>query len=175
MGWTNTQPGIVTANKVIIEGPDGSLYVYNGTPGPGTLLASIVAVGGHDAYGNDTSAVIDVAGTTVIDETGVILGFNTAGSTLFAEIPGLALIMYQDTGPVQGPIIFAFAAGTLSVTPVALTITAEPAVTSTLVLGVPALFLTTSLLKPQFGVGLTTAVPVARHRVIRSSSVRRPV
>ena len=114
MGWTNTQPGIVTANKVIIEGPDGSLYVYNGTPGPGTLLASIVAVGGHDAYGNDTSAVIDVAGTTVIDENGVILGFNTAGSTLFAEIPGLALIMYQDTGPVQGPIIFAFAAGTYS-------------------------------------------------------------
>jgi hypothetical protein len=50
MGWSNQ---VVKASEVIIGGFPDSLFVYNGNPGPGDLIAWIVSqVGTIDPYGN---------------------------------------------------------------------------------------------------------------------------
>lgn len=49
MGW-NSQ--VVIATLVIIEGNDDGLFVYNGTPANGNLIATIVAGPGTDPDGN---------------------------------------------------------------------------------------------------------------------------
>jgi hypothetical protein len=51
-------PGIIRANIVIIFGPSNGLFVYSGTPGAGTLIASIAATAGTDPYGNKYPAGI---------------------------------------------------------------------------------------------------------------------
>lgn len=54
-----TQPGvsqsIVRARQVIISGTADGVFVYNGTPGPGTLVGSWAALAGTDPYGNSYS------------------------------------------------------------------------------------------------------------------------
>ena len=47
-----TATGSVTATKVIAEGPGAGVFVYDGTPGPGTLIVAIAGQAGTDAYGN---------------------------------------------------------------------------------------------------------------------------
>lgn len=47
---------IVRARQVIISGPNDGLWVYNGAPGPGKLLASIVPQNGPDGHGNEALA-----------------------------------------------------------------------------------------------------------------------
>lgn len=49
MGW---RQAAVVANLVIIEGPHGGLFIYNGTPGPNNLAASGTAQSGTDRFGN---------------------------------------------------------------------------------------------------------------------------
>ena len=48
------QPGVsgavITANRVIISGAGGGLYVYSGSPAAGNLIASVTAAGGLDPY-----------------------------------------------------------------------------------------------------------------------------
>ncbi|HWN00265.1 MAG TPA: hypothetical protein VNO54_24720 [Streptosporangiaceae bacterium] len=43
---------IVVARRVIVTGPDDGVFVYIGTPGPGTLIESVAANPGTDPYGN---------------------------------------------------------------------------------------------------------------------------
>lgn len=48
------QPGVsqsvVIANRVIVYGTNGGIYVYSGTPAAGSLIASITGSGGLDPY-----------------------------------------------------------------------------------------------------------------------------
>jgi len=50
--------GVITANRVIIAGPNGQLLVYNGTPANGNLIASIAGAAGTDQFGNAYKAGI---------------------------------------------------------------------------------------------------------------------
>ena len=80
------QPGvsnaIVIANKVIVFGTGGGVFVYSGTPGPGN--PPIVSVGGgtKDPYGNTTGPGVftqNIEGS--IDLFGNVLTFDAAGNT----------------------------------------------------------------------------------------------
>jgi hypothetical protein len=108
VGWTNTAPSVIVANKVVIEGSNGELFVYSGPPALGNLLVAISANGGTDALGNTFSPVIDVAGTFVVDQAGDLLGFNTDGNTTFALVQSEYLAIYEDDGAIMGAPLFAF-------------------------------------------------------------------
>lgn len=60
------QPGvssaIVLAHFVIVFGASGGVFVYSGTPGPGTLIASVTAASA-DPYGNPTGQGITAYGS----------------------------------------------------------------------------------------------------------------
>jgi hypothetical protein len=60
VGWTNQ---VVIASEVIIAGEPDALLVYAGTPGPGTLVASITSTALVDQYGNVTEPVIAAYGS----------------------------------------------------------------------------------------------------------------
>lgn len=49
MGWSSQ---VVVANQVIVQGSNGGVFVYNGAPAAGNLVASIAATAGTDPYGN---------------------------------------------------------------------------------------------------------------------------
>lgn len=49
MGWNSLA---VLAQLVIIEGPDDGLFVYDGTPAKGNLIASVASAAGTDDLGN---------------------------------------------------------------------------------------------------------------------------
>jgi hypothetical protein len=59
-----TQPGvsqgIVRARQVIISGSADGVFVYYGTPGPGTLAGSWAAAAGTDPYGNSYVAGLSI-------------------------------------------------------------------------------------------------------------------
>ena len=114
MGWTNTASSTITANKVIIEGDNGSVLVYNGAPGPGNLQLAISGADGTDPYGNDYVEVFDIPSRLVIDNAGDILGFNVNGSTLFALVQSQYMVFYSDLGATQGAPIFAFGYSTFT-------------------------------------------------------------
>jgi hypothetical protein len=50
-----TATGEVSANTVVVSGSGDGLFVYEGLPGPGTLMMAIVAAAGTDKYGNSYS------------------------------------------------------------------------------------------------------------------------
>jgi hypothetical protein len=50
-----TAAGSVTANTVVVNGAGDGVFVYSGTPGPGTLILSIASAAGTDTYGNQYS------------------------------------------------------------------------------------------------------------------------
>jgi hypothetical protein len=50
LGFRNN--GLVVANQVIVFGTGGGIFVYNGTPGVGNLIASIAPANGTDQFGN---------------------------------------------------------------------------------------------------------------------------
>lgn len=117
MGWTNQ---VVQASEVIIAGAPDSLLVYDGTPGPGTLIASITSAGGTDQYGNNllpgiasylspTAAFLDggqlnlgngAAGAVLlINDSGVLEVEGTAGETSFAvTVPIAAALVASEPG-----------------------------------------------------------------------------
>jgi hypothetical protein len=47
-----TAAGAVTANSVIVKGSGDGLFIYDGTPGPGTLILAAASQAGTDPYGN---------------------------------------------------------------------------------------------------------------------------
>lgn len=50
-----TADGSVTSNTVIIKGSGDGLFVYDGIPGPGTLVLAISSASGTDSFGNPYS------------------------------------------------------------------------------------------------------------------------
>jgi hypothetical protein len=92
MGW-NSQ--VVLATQVIIEGTDSALFVYNGTPAAGNLIASIASASGTDPYGNAYSggglAVYGNGFTTFLGQVGGVpeLQFQT-GSGFEATAANIA-------------------------------------------------------------------------------------
>jgi hypothetical protein len=50
-----TAEGTVTSTSVIVSGAGDGLFVYDGTPGAGTLVVSIAAAAGSDQFGNSYS------------------------------------------------------------------------------------------------------------------------
>jgi hypothetical protein len=47
-----TAAGSVTANTVVVKGSGDGLFIYTGTPGPGTLVLAATSASGTDMYGN---------------------------------------------------------------------------------------------------------------------------
>lgn len=47
-----TAAGAVTSTTVVVRGAGDGVFVYEGTPGPGTLILSIAPAAGTDPYGN---------------------------------------------------------------------------------------------------------------------------
>ena len=62
MTWTNNAASVLQVQTLIIAGPSGGLFVYNGTPAAGNLIGSWAAAAGIDAYGNTFPQGINVAG-----------------------------------------------------------------------------------------------------------------
>jgi len=95
---------------VLTNGMSG-IFGYSPEPGAGNLLFSLTAAPGTDQYGNAYESVLDIgAGVFQVDDAGNMLMFNPAGNLMVSLIPTTpSLIIYQNTSPVQGPILFAFA------------------------------------------------------------------
>lgn len=80
MGWSDQN---IIAQLVIVEGPGDGLFVYNGTPALGNLVASIASTAGADQFGNAYQA-----GFTTYK-----LGDNTIFAQLTVGSPGAFLQM----------------------------------------------------------------------------------
>jgi hypothetical protein len=95
MGWSSQ---IVLANLVIIEGPHDGLFVYNGTPAAGNLIASIAPAAGTDAYGNSYVGGITTysASGDVELAAGEIFLFDS--SNLWMTMSKAGLFVYQSPG-----------------------------------------------------------------------------
>jgi hypothetical protein len=93
-GFVNS--GIVIANKVIIEGTNGELLVYSGTPALGNLIVSIAGSAGTDGVGNPflegVTAYTVLGGHTIAVELGL-------GS--FAGTPAAGLFTHDETAPAN--------------------------------------------------------------------------
>lgn len=62
-----TATGSVTSNTVIVSGSGDGIFVYDGTPGPGTLVVAIASAAGTDQYGNAYSGpgiAVSIPGTS---------------------------------------------------------------------------------------------------------------
>jgi len=87
MGWSNQ---VVRASEVIIGGAPDSLFVYNGNPGPGDLIAWIVSHAGEtDPYGNAVP--------------GPVIGTQDPATGASARLNGSALVLSADGGGVTAP------------------------------------------------------------------------
>lgn len=53
--YSLTAKGAVTSNTVVVRGSGDGIFVYDGTPGPGTLVLAIASASGADQYGNPYS------------------------------------------------------------------------------------------------------------------------
>lgn len=88
MGWSNQN---VIAQLVIIEGENDGLFVYNGAPALGNLIASIASAAGTDESGN---AYLE----------GITTYFAAGGSTFDAiNLLGNDLNFVQSTSGAGGP------------------------------------------------------------------------
>lgn len=47
-----TAAGQVTSNTVVVNGSGDGVFVYDGAPGPGSLVVAIASAAGSDQYGN---------------------------------------------------------------------------------------------------------------------------
>jgi hypothetical protein len=50
-----TAAGSITTNTVVVKGSGDGVFVYDGIPGPGTLVVAIASMAGTDGFGNDYS------------------------------------------------------------------------------------------------------------------------
>jgi hypothetical protein len=67
MGWQN-----ITFNQIIVQGSNAGIFIYNGTPGLGTLIGSWAAVAGIDAYGNAYPQGLYVATAATINNATLV-------------------------------------------------------------------------------------------------------
>lgn len=96
MGWSSQ---VVIAQLVIIEGPDSGLFVYNGTPAAGNLVATVTAGPGTDQFGNTFFGGIstyDPVGNVTEIASGSLFTFGSGG--VFANLIKGAYLAYQSGG-----------------------------------------------------------------------------
>lgn len=92
-GWSN-QPIVTTL--VIIEGTQGGLFIYSGTPALGNLIISAAAAAGTDPFGNVYPQGIEIfgtgqliAGNVIVNPSGVFVysGTPAAGNLIVSVAP----------------------------------------------------------------------------------------
>jgi hypothetical protein len=50
-----TAEGSITSNTVVVDGTGDGVFIYSGTPGPGTLILAMSSAAGTDRFGNHYS------------------------------------------------------------------------------------------------------------------------
>jgi hypothetical protein len=117
MGWQES----VFTTIIIESGVSGSgLFVYNGAPALGTLVAVIAAEAGTDPYGNSYTAVVNVGKWSA--STGEMLqhfGIDTSGNLYLADDTGTTriyenaadslLAVYDSGGIAPGELLISLA------------------------------------------------------------------
>lgn len=110
------QPGVsnavVAANIVIVYGAGGGIFLYNGTPATGNLIAAITSMAGTDAFGNAYEPVLEVgtfAGRhLLVDTLGDILIYNMANVNVARWSTGDgSLRLYNTSGAGAGNLVAA--------------------------------------------------------------------
>jgi hypothetical protein len=110
------QPGIsnalVAANVVIVYGAGGGIFLYNGTPTAGNLIAAITATSGTDSFGNAYTSVLEVGMFTarhlLVDGDGDILIYNNANVNVARWSTGDgSLRLYNTSGAGTGNLVAA--------------------------------------------------------------------
>ena len=103
MGWSSQA---TFSTYVVIEGSNDGLFVYNGTPAAGNLIASISFAAGTDPYGNPYRAGFESQiGSSVFAQlaTGVLAFGSLSGST--TTVTG-ASVSFQDSAAASAqPIL----------------------------------------------------------------------
>lgn len=104
--WPGVQPGttgpVVLARLVIVSGAGGEILIYNGTPGPGTLIGSWAGAAGVDTpqflntvlkdltvYSGSSSGYVNITSSGAAGGNDGIL-FNPAGATHVLELPQIS-------------------------------------------------------------------------------------
>lgn len=104
---TGVQPGIssgiVIANRVIIVGANGGIFVYSGTPAAGNLIATVSSSPGTDNFGNPYLGAPDAIFTTYNFSSTLAMSFgsnNLVGWHLAGGVwnQGAVLIANFDVG-----------------------------------------------------------------------------
>jgi hypothetical protein len=92
--------GVVVANKVIIAGPGGGLFVYSGTPKNGNLIYSISATADTDPYGNAyrSGATSYASSTTFVQVDTGSIQFQTPFGNALIDLTSGASGELQITG-----------------------------------------------------------------------------
>lgn len=103
MPWNNAN---IETQQVIVSGESDGVFVYNGTPAAGNLIASIASLAGIDAFGNNYGAGVNIGNQSAahagIDTTGRIFLFNSADQQIF-DLSGFdgGLIAKDTIGNIQ--------------------------------------------------------------------------
>lgn len=80
-------PAIVIANKVIVFGPGGGVFVYSGTPAHGNPPIAWMSSGTTDPYGNTLPSTTGVAASGTFQAGDTII--TTAGIFVYSGTPAL--------------------------------------------------------------------------------------
>lgn len=96
--WSNTETSLI----ILVEEVSGmsGLFGYSPAPGHGTLVFSVTAAAGTDAYGNDY-----IAGLTVYNEAAKQFAQMVAGATLYGIINGSGVPDTADAGRIFGTAV----------------------------------------------------------------------
>lgn len=87
--------GIVTANKVIVFGTAGGVFVYNGTPASGNPPIFWATSATVDPFGNALPSTAGIAGTGTFQAGNTII--TPAGTFGYSGTPALGNLVYSDT------------------------------------------------------------------------------
>lgn len=109
-----TATGTITGASVIVDGTNGGVFIYSGTPAHGNLIVSITGAAGTDAYGNTYPAGLDVSvgtisGSSITGGTisgSAISGGTVTGAKIIATGASGEILGYTGT-PAAGNLIFA--------------------------------------------------------------------
>lgn len=99
-----TAVGTITGGSLIIDGANGGVFVYSGTPAHGNLIVSLAGAAGTDAQGNAYPEGISVTAGTIAGTS--ITGSTFAGTDFLINTAGL--FFYSGT-PAAGNLIISIA------------------------------------------------------------------
>lgn len=123
-GWTINADGSAEFNNIVIRGGtvvSGTALYYAGTPGSGTLIASIAAVAGTDVYGNSYLAGITTYSGPPASTFTNLSGGNTFVGKIVGGVPDTQHAALINAGNTLGRLILNAGTTSLSVNPSMLT------------------------------------------------------